>query len=174
MSPDDNFRDSTDVAQTTFCGIQEVIHLLRGDGHRKAVVRRRKCDHKDLTLHFLAGINVHIGHRVPGEVHEQVLVTIPIRRQHEGWLLCLCILIDMIIELSVTVPVRIPCPVLASERYIVMCFRSSSDAIYGRRSLRSWNLPPLYAGLPPVSTRSISGSSMAEVPVWVSRRTLPK
>ena len=113
---DYDFRDSTDVAQTTFCGIQEVIHLLRGDGHRKAVVRRRKCGHKDLTLHFLAGLNVHIGHRVPGEVHEQVLATLPIRRQHEGWLLCLCILIDMITELSVTVPVRIPCPVLAPEK----------------------------------------------------------
>lgn len=116
MSPDDNFRDSTDVAQTTFCGIEEVIHLLRGDGHRKAVVRRRKCGHKDLTLHFLTGLNVHIGHRVPSEVHEQVLATIPIRRQHEGWLLCLCILIDMITELSLTIPLWISYPVLAPEK----------------------------------------------------------
>lgn len=113
---DYDFRDPADVAQTTFCGMQEVIHLLRRDGHRKAVVRRRKCGHKDLAPHFLAGLNVHIGHRVPGEVHEQVLAALPVRRQHEGWLLGLRILIDMITELRVAVPVRIPRPVLAPEK----------------------------------------------------------
>lgn len=67
---------------------------------------------------------------------------------------------------------RIRCPLEAEQSVAglveslgrdsrVLCEDTSSDAIYGRRSLRSWNLPSLYAGLPLVSTRSISGSSMA-------------
>ena len=112
----DDLRDAADVPQAALQGVQEVVHLLRRDRHRKAVVGRRKRRHEHLALHFLSGIEVRVGHRIAGKVHEQVLPVFPVWGKHERRLLGLRILIDMVAELRVSVPVRPLHPVFPPEQ----------------------------------------------------------
>lgn len=97
---DYDLRNASDVPKTVFQRIQEVIHSLRYDGHRKAIVRCVERLHKDLILHPLAGLEFDLRHRVSGKDDEKVLFTLVVRRYHKGRiLLFLCDLLIITIKM---------------------------------------------------------------------------
>ena len=103
----DDLRDAADVPEAAFQGVEEVVDFLGMDRHCEAVVRRGQRGHEDLAPHLLPRVEVDVGERVSGEVHEQVLSALAVVGKNEGGLLRLRELVDMEAELRVAVAVGV-------------------------------------------------------------------